>query len=132
MVMIIVTKKINSKACPITPTAASAIAMAIMAIPRGSSVAATAPKSSSRMNQRDGNAESLPLLQVMRAHLVVLEGYAGVAADEHAEVIRFVGFLDDVKEVLDVRCGLLRASSQGVMHQDCSLAGGNQERQQLL
>ena len=60
MVMIIVTKKISSKAWPMIPTAASAMAMATMAIPSGSSVAATAPKSSSRMISAMGTPKRSP------------------------------------------------------------------------
>ena len=54
IVIIIVTKKSSSKAWPITATAASAMAMATMARPNGSRVAATAPNSARRIISATG------------------------------------------------------------------------------
>ena len=53
-------------------------------------------------DERDRDAEPLSLLQVFGTQLVVLEGYAGVSADEHAKVVRSVRFPDDVNDILDV------------------------------
>ena len=63
-------------------------------------------------DQLYGDAKSLPFLQVCRAHLVVLESYAGISANEHAKVGRFVGFLDNVNDVFYVPRGLLRVAGQ--------------------
>ena len=94
IVIIIVTKKSSSKAWPITATAASAMAMATMARPNGSRVAADGAEQRQEDNQRYGDADPFPLLEVFRTQLVVLERYARVAADEHQEVVRLVRLLD--------------------------------------
>ena len=60
MVIINCTKKSNSKYWPITLTAASAKNMAIIAMPNGNRVAATAPKSTSRMISAMGMPKRSP------------------------------------------------------------------------
>ena len=102
MVIIIVTKKINSKTWPMSPTAANARTMATMASPKGRKGGDDSAEERQQNDERDRDAEPLPLLQVFGTQLVVLEGYAGVSADEHAKVVRAVRFPDDVNDILDV------------------------------
>ena len=45
-------------------------------------------------DQRHRDAEPLTLLQVVPRQLVVLEGYAGVSADEYAKIVRLVHLVD--------------------------------------
>ena len=78
-------------------------------------------------DQRDGDPEALPLLQISRAQLVVLEGDAGVPTDEHAEVVRGVRFLDDVDDVLDVLRRLFQVAGEEEQHRRGAAVGGYQE-----
>ena len=115
-----------------TATAASAMMIATTANPSGRMSGDDGAEEQQQDDERNGDAEPLSLLKVVPRQLVVLEGYAGVSSYEHAKVVRRVCFFDNVDDVFDVCRGFLGRASQGVVHHDGPLAGGDQQGEQLL
>ena len=79
-------------------------------------------------DQRDRNADPLSVLQVFRTQLVVLEGHAGVAADEHPKAVHPVLTVDYVNDILDVLRRLFEVPGQDKAQYGGPTVGRHQNR----